>query len=348
MSIYYVTIFIFVILGYFYDRLADETVNNDRTKLITIVIFVFCIVYGFRFEVGVDWFNYIKIYERQVSDIYTLDTFELGYKLLNIISYYVDEGIVTVIFLSTVLFISFTLFALKKIELNPFYFFAIVAPYHLVMSGINYTRQGVALSIFLYAISCLINQEKKRFLFFILFAGLFHTSALAFLPLFLIGNKKRYLFILLLIVVPPIVFSMLNQYQQYLDSTIDSTGLYLRSLYLVAPSILLLLHFRGMQESSMVEKRLTYIVIFSFPLILVLSILSSTIADRFAYYFILLNTACWMLVSKRDGNIYIGYLKPYGNLLLFCSSLLAFIVWTLYTKYISSYQFDSYFNYWLS
>lgn len=348
MTIYYVTIFIFVMLGYFYDSLAYETVNNDRTKLIVIVVFIFSLLYGFRFEVGVDWFNYINVYERQIVDIYAFDTLEVGYKLLNVISYYVDQGIVTVIFLSTVLFISFTLFSLKNIGLNPFYFFAIVAPYHFVMSGLNYTRQGVALSIFLYAISCLINQDKKRFLFFIVLAGLFHTSVLIFSPLFFIENKKRYLIFLLLLIMPPILFSMLNDYQQYLDSSIDSAGMYLRSLYLVGPSVLLLLHFRGMQEKSLIEKRLTYIVLFSFPLILIFSILSSTIADRFAYYFILLNTLCWMLVSKRDDNVKVGYLKPYGNLLLFLSSLLAFIVWSLYTKYAISYEFDSYFNYWLS
>ncbi|MFA0116641.1 EpsG family protein [Vibrio breoganii] len=351
MTIYYVTIFVFLMLGHFYDRLASEDINNDKTKIIYIAIVVFSLIYGFRFEVGVDWFNYITSYNMHIDDgekIYEFTTLEIGYKLLNIIAYYVDQGIVTVIFLSTVLFISFTLFALKNIGLNPFYFFAIVAPYHFVMSGVNYTRQSVALSIFLYAVSFLINKDKNRFLLFIVIAGTFHTSALCFAPLFFIENKKRYLTIILLIVIPPIVFSMLGEYEQYLQGSMDSAGLYLRALYLIAPSFLLILHYKTVKEFSLIEKRLIYLVFFSFPLIVLFSVLSTTIADRFAYYFILLNTLCWMLVSKRDENVKSQYLKPYGNLILFSSSLLAFIVWTLYTRYISSYEFDSYFNYWLS
>lgn len=348
MVIYYVTIFIFIGLGYFYDRLADENINRDRTKVIVLVIMAFSLIYGFRFQVGVDWWNYIRVYNRQVADISAFNTPELGYKLLNVIAYYVDQGIVTVIFLSTVLFISFSLFALKYMGLNPFYFFAIVAPYHFVMSGLNYTRQGIALSIFLYAIYCLIDNAKKRFLLFIILAGSFHTSALVFAPLFFVDSKKRYALFILLLFLPPIVYSMLGEYNQYLDSETDSAGLYLRALYLIAPTTLLLIHYKSIQGFSLIEKRLTYIVIFSFPLIVLISILSSTMADRFSYYFILLNTILWMLVSKRDCNVQVQYLKPYGNLLLFAASFLAFIVWTLKSGYIQSYNFDSYFNYWLS
>jgi len=335
-------------LGYLYDRLKDASINNDKVKIIFFVIFIFSMIYGFRFEVGVDWFNYIRVYKRQVADIYAFNTLELGYKVLNVIAYYVDQGIVTVIFLSTVLFISFTLFALKNLGLNPFYYFAIVAPYHFVMSGVNYTRQGIALSIFLYSISCLVNNEKNRFLFFIILAGLFHTSALVFAPLFFIDNKKRYFFLILLLIIPIIVYPMLDIYDEYLDGELDSAGLYLRALYLIAPTTLLLLHYKTIKVFTKVEKRLIYIVILSFPLVVMISLLSTTIADRFAYYFILLGTVCWMLVSKRSDNVQVQFLKPYGNLMLFMSSFLAFIVWTLYSSYIFRYEFDSYFNYWLS
>ncbi|MEZ9778859.1 EpsG family protein, partial [Vibrio sp. 10N.261.54.A5] len=347
--IYYITIFLFIAFGYFYDRLSIY--NNDRNIFVIFIVIMFLIIYGFRFEVGVDWGNYIRSYYRHAGygdNLFEFTTPEIGYKLLNIIAYYVDKGIVTVIFLSTALFISFTLFALKNIGLNPFYFFAIVAPYHFVMSGLNYTRQAVALSIFIYAISCLVNDNKNRFLLFIVIAGSFHTSALCFAPLFFIKIKKRYLSIILLLVVPAIVFSMLSEYEQYLEGTMDSAGLYLRALYLIAPSLLLMLHYRAVKEFSLIEKRLIYLVLFSFPLIVLFSILSSTIADRFAYYFILLNTFCWMLVSRRDENVNSKYLKPYGNLILFGSSFLAFIVWTLYTRYLPNYEFDSYFYYWLN
>lgn len=348
MTIYYITIFFSLLLGYLYGRLDKEPINNDKTKMIYFAIITFLLIYGFRFEVGVDWFNYIRVYDRQVADIWSFNTLELGYKALNIIAYYVDVGIVTVIFLSTVLFIAFTLLGAKKAGINPFYFFAIVAPYHLVMSGVNYTRQGVALSIFVYAVACLINNKKNQFLVFIILAGSFHTSALCFAPLYFVEYKKRYAVLLFALIIPPIVYSMLTEYSQYIDSTMESSGVYLRAVFLLVPTVLLLLHISTVKTFSLIEQRLIFIVICSFPLVMLFSVLSSTIADRFAYYFILLSTLCWMLVSKRNTNINARFLKPYGNFILFLTTMLAFIVWTLFTKYIKQYEFDSYFNYWLS
>ncbi|MGP9670043.1 EpsG family protein [Pseudoalteromonas sp. AOP31-A2-14] len=348
MTIYYLTIFAFLLLGLLYERLASENVNNDKPKLIILTIGVFSLIYGFRFEVGVDWFNYIRVYERQVADIWSLNTIEVGYKALNVIAYYVDAGIVTVILLSTVLFIMFTLLAAKKLGVNPFYFFAIVAPYHLVMSGVNYTRQGVALSVFIYAVACLINNKKNQFLVFIILAGSFHTSVLCFAPLYFIEHKKRYAILLFALIIPPIIYSMLTGYSQYIDSTMESSGVYLRAVFLLVPTVLLLLHINTVKTFSLIEQRLVFIVICSFPLVMLFNMLSSTIADRFAYYFILLNTLCWMLVSKRNFNVNARFLKPYGNFILFLSSLLVFAIWTIFTKYQKQYQFDSYFNYWLS
>jgi len=346
MGIYYFTIIIFISFGYIYERVGRG--NNDKANVIAFIVFIFSITYGFRFEVGVDWFNYIKVYERQVADIWSLNTLEVGYKALNVIAYYMDIGIVTVIFLSTVLFIAFTLLGAKKAGVNPFYFFAIVAPYHLVMSGVNYTRQGVALSVFIYAIACLINNKKNQFLVFIILAGSFHTSALCFAPLYFIEHKKRYAVLLFALIIPPIIYSMLIEYSQYIDSTMESSGVYLRAVFLLVPTALLLLHINTVKTFSLIEQRLVLIVIFSFPLVMLFSVLSSTVADRFAYYFILLSTLCWMLVSKRNTNINARFLKPYGNFILFITTMLAFVVWTLFTKYIKQYEFDSYFNYWLS
>lgn len=349
MAIYYITIFVFVFIGVYYDKLARN--NLSTNGLIYLSIFFFSIIYGFRFEVGVDWGNYINAYNRHIDDgrkIFEFTTLEIGYKALNAIAYYVDQGIVTVIFISTFLFITFTLLALKKLGLNPFYFFSIVAPYHFVMSGLNYTRQGVALSIFIYAVSCLVNRERYKFLFYILLASSFHTSAFCFAPLFLIENKKRYMVIPLLLVLPPLIQSMLVEYRQYLEGSMDSAGLYLRALYLIGPTLLILLHLNSLKLLTLIERRLTCLVLISFPLIFILSSLSSTIADRFSYYFILLNTVIWMLVSKQSSYVQYRHLMFYGNFLLFLSSLLAFIIWTLYTRYINYYEFDSYFNHWLS
>lgn len=336
MSIYYFTIFFSVLIGYGYERFKDKSI------LILFFIIFFSLIYGFRFEVGVDWDNYIVMYERLVSDLYLFNTPEFGYKLLNVIAYYIDEGIVTVIFLQTILFFGFSFFALKNLGLNPFYFFAIVAPYHLVMSGVNLTRQSISISVFIYAVSFLVKNKKYYFLFFILLAGSFHTSALIFAPLFFIELKKRYAFLALICFGPLIIFLMLLEYNQYLNTRMENAGLYLRALYLIGPTVLLILHIKSLSAFSLIEKRLCYFVCLSFPFVMSISFLSTTMADRISYYLIVLSTICWMLLSKRNDNFNPRHLRSYGNFILFISSLLAFIVWTLYSSYIPYYIFDSY------
>ncbi|PCE67628.1 EpsG family protein [Salinivibrio sp. YCSC6] len=345
MLIYYLTIFFLLFTGVFYERTREK----DKPKIIVFVTTLLVLVYGFRYQVGVDWFNYINVYNRNIlyGNIYEFTTIEVGYKLLNIIAYYIGEGIITVILLSTILFFYFTFKPVQKLDLNPFYFLAIVAPYHLVMSGMNYTRQAVALSLFLYALSFLINKQKIKFLIAIFVAGSFHISALCFIPLLFIDGKKRYIFIPLIVTSPLIINIMLNYYSQYVESSMDSAGLYLRALYLIVPTFLFSLYYKGWHKLDLLERRLVYLVLISFPLIISFSYISSTIADRFSYYFILMGTFCWMLFSKKGEPKRKRDLKYFGNAILLCSSSLAFVVWTLYSGYISSYQFDSYFSYWL-
>ena len=125
---------------------------------------------------------------------------------------------------------------------------------------------------------------------------------------------------------------MLTEYSQYVDSTMESSGVYLRSVFLLAPTVLLLLHINTVKTFSLIEQRLVFIVICSFPLVMLFSVLSSTIADRFAYYFILLSTLCWMLVSTRNTNVNARFLKPYGNFILFIAAMLAFMSCGLYLQ----------------
>ncbi len=345
MFIYYATSLFCLTLGYIYDR--DK--GNNQVIYIYIATFFFSIVYGFRYEVGVDWLNYIVFYENSIVNLYSFDTIEVGYKFLNVIAYYVDAGIVTVVMLSTILFFLFTFLAAKKSSINPFYFLAIVAPYHLVMSGVNYTRQSVALSIFIFSVSLLLKGDRLKFFFFILVAASFHTSSLVFLPLIFIGSKKRYLLLSFLVVAPPIIFYLFTaaKYQQYIESEMDSAGFYLRALYLIGPSALLLIHWKVRDNLSLIENRLFLLSIFSFPFLIILSILSTTVADRFCYYFILLATLIWMVVRSKGEEVKVNHLKFHGSTLLYLSSTIAFITWHLYSGYIQSYKFDSYIFYWL-
>lgn len=344
MSVYYFTILYFLVIGYIYDR-YDKGVKQ---LVFILTVMLFTILFGFRYEVGVDWFNYIDMYHRQVANIFSFDSLEVGYKLLNVIAYYVGHGIVTVIFISTLLFITFTLLGVEKVGLNPYYFFATVAPYHFVMSGMNYTRQSIALSVFIYAIACFFNNEKIKYLVFILIAGMFHASALVFVPLFFLGLKKRYLCFVLFFLIPLIAIQMLMEYQQYLDTSMDNAGLFLRLFYLLIPTIVLITYYHTISMAYTVDElRVNYMVIVSFPVLILLSIISTTMADRFAYYFILLSTMTTFRLINIEMQSGVARFGRYIPLLMFFSSSVALVVWNIYSGYISEYRFNSYLFIWL-
>lgn len=63
MTIYYITISFCLFYGYMYQHV------ESKVKVIMNLSFVlgFILTFGFRFEVGVDWFNYIEVYKRHIS-----------------------------------------------------------------------------------------------------------------------------------------------------------------------------------------------------------------------------------------------------------------------------------------
>lgn len=341
MSIYYGTIFFCLFYGVIYQQ-ARLTVRNT---LNFVFIFLFLMIFGFRYEVGVDWFNYIAVYNRHVNSTVLFDTPELGYKAINLLAYYVDKGIVTTIWLSTLLFILFTIYGISRIKLNPYYFLALVSAYHFVMSGMNLTRQAIALSVMLMAFGFLIQKRRRGFLLLTLFAGFFHTSAWCFFPLIFIGGKLRYIFLAITAIVPLLVYQMLDVYSQYLDTEMDNAGLYLRALFLLPCAFFVFLNFKKF-KSDIVIKRLMLLVILSFPFVVLVSKLSSTIADRFSYYFILLGALLVYYQFDRLGGWQVKKLNRYGPVTLFLANMIALITWHMYSGYIPSYMFDSYLLHW--
>lgn len=346
MTIYYLTIIWFLFNGYLWKQKPEY-----RSKLLYGNFILLLLIYGFRYKVGADWITYINIYQREMEHPFAIDTFEIGFKIINLISYETGIGIFLVVLLSTSLFLGFTLKGLDKAKINPFYFFAIVAPYHLVMSGVNYDRQAIALSIFLYALTFLFNKNKPKFVLWVLIAGTFHMSVWLFLILALADIKKRYVAIISAICVPPIAYIMFQRYgQTYIIQNIyDSKGLILRLGYIVVPSVYILIHLvKNIKNIDLLYFRIGLAIVLSVPILLAASYISTTIADRFSYYFIILSTLYVMNTLKTKSLLGNVTLDRYVLPSMFVTSMSAFIVWSLYSKYIPVYRFHSYFIHWLS
>ncbi len=147
-----------------------------------------------RYMVGTDYQTYISIYDN-VSDL-NLHQFlnaqnsfnELGYFLMFKLSRAITSGPYLMFALSSTLTMLFFYLGLNRHNLRNkgltyFLYLMIIFP-----STLNLVRQGLAISIVFFALSYLTDRNLKKFVLWILVASLFHISALAILPLYLINR----------------------------------------------------------------------------------------------------------------------------------------------------------------
>lgn len=341
MAVYYITILVFI----FFSAIYKISTKSVHAFLYLTSLSFLLVIYGSRTEVGVDWFNYIDVMHRHFLYRDEFITLELAYKYLNVYALKFGLGISFVIAVTTILFSAFTIFSPRIARINPYEFFVIVAPYHLIMSGMNYIRQSVALSIFLLAVCYLLNNKKNHFLIMVVIASLFHTSVIAFFPLYFIDKKNGLLFPIMLIIISLIFIFMLGEYSQYLDTSMNSSGFILRLFYLILPSLFLIKYYRYVHKntSSIILSRMILVCIISVPLLILIWFISSTMADRFSYYFILIVTLLCLIVEDRfikEKNILFN-IKPY----LFLTSLSALFIWHIFSRYSELYQYNSIINF---
>ena len=83
----------------------------------------------------------------------------------------------------------------------------------LYMDSMNAVRQYIAISIFMYAIKFILQKDFKRYLFWVIIASLFHSSALILIPIYFFCRwkmtwKKRLITAIALIAVLPVISTL--------------------------------------------------------------------------------------------------------------------------------------------
>lgn len=146
-------------------------------------------VVGFRNGVGVDWKGYKDLFEDISANIPSYKV-EFGYYIINKWVAMIG-GSAEIMFFIVALISWFFIFKSVPKILLPLTLFFLYAD-EVFFWSMNGVRQFVALSIFLYSIRFIINRTLIKYLFFIIIAILFHTSAVLLLPLYFIPFQKLY------------------------------------------------------------------------------------------------------------------------------------------------------------
>ena len=164
----------------------NERISKARAKkklILCLFMSIMFVIMAFR-TTGGDFFIYNKMFEevlygRPLLDYVTVT--EPIYGFLNWVSAELGWHIYGVNAFCALIFL-YCLYRVIIQERLPIFFFAISITYFIIVVGIGYTRQGVAIALIMMAISYLRQDQIYRFIIAVLLAAGFHTSALIDFP----------------------------------------------------------------------------------------------------------------------------------------------------------------------
>lgn len=209
------------------------------------------IVSALRYDVGQDYFfTYVPIFD-SVANTGSYENVEKGYILLNkfVLLFTKDySGIFILTSLIGCYFIFKAIFQQSKIPAMSIFIYVTSTFYFISM---NLVRQSITISIFFYSIKFIKEKKLKSYLITILIASTIHLTALIFIPIYFIANKKISfkkfiaIFIMCEIGLPlarNLIYSIISEtkYAYYIGSVYDS-----KESTLIAPLISLLIVLLG-------------------------------------------------------------------------------------------------------
>lgn len=270
--------------------------SESRSSPIFILAGVLIVVLvGFRYEVGADWTPYAEIYDHVSSirfrDISTMG--DPGYVLLNWIASSLGADIWMVNLVCAIILV-WGVIKFSQNQPNPWLTVAVAVPYLIIVVGMGYTRQGVAIGILMAGLVAFERGAIIRFLIYAVIATAFHKSAIIAVPLVVV-SAVRHRFIIYAIGAALSILLFMTFLSQFLDgmfanyfeSEMSSDGTAIRVAMNVLPALVFLFFSRRFCHSDQQLKLWRNFSLASLAAIPALAILpSSTAVDRLALYMI--------------------------------------------------------------
>jgi len=148
-----------------------------------LVAFALVTIIGLRWETGGDWGSYDRMVQ---SALWTDNPYGLlgdpGFRLVTQLAAESSYGMLVVTMVSA-LVVTAGLVRFCLAQPRPWLCLAVAVPYFVVVMGMGYIRQGMAVSLLLMALIAVQQGSAVRFIGWVLAAAMFHSTALIFLPL---------------------------------------------------------------------------------------------------------------------------------------------------------------------
>lgn len=351
-----------LILNYIFINFLFEKNKNQNTKLLIIFfsLFIFFFI-SFRYEIGGDWFTYEINYDliSQKDLFYALRAYSA--KIVTLIIYLTKNY---KIFTETLfLGVIFSIFYIKYLLSTKFFFLSafITFPVFVILGGMGYVHQGVALIISWQIFINYPNKSIQEIIFYVVLASLFHTSALIFI-LFLIPKimshknfniilKKKlskFLPYLIFFTVFIIHFFDINPYTDLYQNIIRKFFYYVQDDYYKSNGTIfrLLLFLPSIVILSKIDlnffkykKNFELITLFKLTVIIILVVMTTSIIFRGSINFAFVDRICIGMIFFQVyvTNIYYDQFKLKDNiiidLLVYFFPFTYTLLWINFSKY---------------
>ncbi|ABI57680.1 EpsG family protein [Alkalilimnicola ehrlichii MLHE-1] len=282
--------FLVPLLGLFSPkRLAPDA----RLAAWCLIGLFFALAIGLRHEVGGDWGSYLAYLKRagEMSLQEVLLASDPGYYLVNWLVAQFGGGIYWVnLICGAILMAGVVKFARR--QPLPWLALLVAVPYLIIVVGMGYTRQAVALGLVLLALVALGDGRTRTFIGWVLIGAAFHKSAVLLLPVAgLAASRNRWFSMAmgaLAALIGGYIFlfdSVDHLWTHYVEADYHSQGGVIRVMMNAVPAALFLLLYRYFRLEEGERRLWWWMAVFALvciPLVLV----SSTATDRVALYLI--------------------------------------------------------------
>lgn len=273
----------------------QERRTRGTTPIFLLAAFVVALMVGLRFRVGGDWANYLVIFD--YIAFMSLDEALLfsdpGYAALNWAANTLGIEIWSVNLVCAFIF-TWGLSRFAMDQPNPWLACLVAVPYLIIVVGMGYTRQAVAIGLMMPALIAFKNHKIGRSLLLFAAAVLFHKTAVILLPLMLgaVTRNRILLWILLILTGFILYYAFLGSsvdrlMTNYVEADYDSGGAAVRISMNLVPAILFFCfqHRFGFDDVERKIWRNFSLAAFASVAALML-VASSTAVDRMALYIV--------------------------------------------------------------
>jgi hypothetical protein len=280
------------ILGGSYATIQGSRPNIFYTVgAVTLVVFI-----GFRYEVGGDWSTYEFIFHRagEMTLSEALSIGDPGYQGVNWAAYQVGGDVWLANLICGAIFV-WGLFRFCRTQPDPWLGVAVAIPYMVIVIGMGYTRQAVALGILMAGTAAFIRGASLlRFALYVIAAALFHRTAVVGFPLVALATQRNRLTNLLLVVAGGFALydaflgdAMDHFVQNYIKAHYSSQGAAIRILMNMVAAVILWTA-RGRLQFSPLEWKIwrNFSIASAISLVMLPLIPSSAAIDRISLYLI--------------------------------------------------------------